>query len=327
MGGWDQSSWKEERSYNIQSACGLFVDIRIPKSKPKWLENLTQPGTRNIKEYDSKEDGGKSELAMLDDLGLRMYARQHAFGGMTVVAHEKYPPGEVGEQGRRPPQLRNEQRPVCTRHHCIDWNFVGKPRSRPNKWWVEFHPLSRDVWKEWAYATDEFGQHYYCEQWERLSGDDGSAEQEALALRKAAVGGGRDGILVVVGDHFNYIHDRMISGFEEQPLRAASLVELVDAAIASGDRQTAEAYLTLDAGHGIVSSGWIIDCAIQSWRQGTALFDDTSKIRVSGDCVDTCQVIWNGEVWDVYECSFASVHELDNYFKKHLHGRQVTSSL
>eukprot|EP00960_Hanusia_phi_P072999 767922-Hanusia_phi.AAC.6 len=23
--------------------------------------------------------------------------------------------------------------PVCTRHHSIDWNFVGKMRPRPNK--------------------------------------------------------------------------------------------------------------------------------------------------------------------------------------------------
>ena len=35
---------------------------------------------------------------------------------------------------------------MVTRHHIIDWNFVGVPRTRPNKWRVEMS-ASGDVWK------------------------------------------------------------------------------------------------------------------------------------------------------------------------------------
>lgn len=40
---------------------------------------------------------------------------------------------------------------MATRHHCIDWNYVGEPRPRPNKWRVEMGP-GGDVWKEWGFA-------------------------------------------------------------------------------------------------------------------------------------------------------------------------------
>lgn len=40
---------------------------------------------------------------------------------------------------------------VATRHHAIDWNYVGKPRPRPNKWRVEMGP-GGDIWKEWGFA-------------------------------------------------------------------------------------------------------------------------------------------------------------------------------
>lgn len=40
---------------------------------------------------------------------------------------------------------------VATRHHAIDWNYVGRPRPRPNKWRVEMGP-GGDTWKEWGFA-------------------------------------------------------------------------------------------------------------------------------------------------------------------------------
>jgi hypothetical protein len=162
FGGFEYSSAHDEQTFNVQTNT-LFVDIRIPTLRQKKLANLRS-------------------FAALDDIGLRLYARQHAFGGYTVMDYEG--PGNG--------------RPVCTRHHCIDWNFVGVPRPRPNKWWVEFKPSTRDSWKEWAYATDDFGQHYYCEQWDRLDGDS-SGSGVVVALRKAAGAGACDGILVVVG--------------------------------------------------------------------------------------------------------------------------------
>jgi hypothetical protein len=38
----------------------------------------------------------------------------------------------------------------------------------------------------------------------------------------------------------------------------------------------------------------------------TVLFDD-EDIRVVGDSIDSCHVMWDGTRWDVYESSFKTV--------------------
>lgn len=113
---------------------------------------------------------------------LQYYARQHVFAGFSrIVTNDS-----------------EQLHPVwffpacCTRHHCIDWNYVGTPRSRPNKWWIE---SNRDVWKEWAFAQDFAGQCYYCERWERI--EDGNSNV-VVALRKKQQQNSRDGVIVVV---------------------------------------------------------------------------------------------------------------------------------
>ena len=112
-----------------------------------------------------------------------------------------------------------------------------------------------------------------------------------------------DGILVVVGDHFNYIFSRKMKG-NEKTHGKGSLVDLVDAAIESGDRTSAEAYLSIDAGHGTITSGWQIDCALQFWKEGTCLFSNESNcFKVSGSDLESCSLTWNGSVWEVYESS------------------------
>lgn len=40
---------------------------------------------------------------------------------------------------------------VATRHHAVDWNYVGRARPRPNKWRVEMGP-GGDTWREWGFA-------------------------------------------------------------------------------------------------------------------------------------------------------------------------------
>ena len=260
-GTWEHSTEDDEIVYNVQTN-SLFIDLRIPTTRQQVLpENCTS-------------------LASLTDKELRLYARQHVFGGFSKITKER-------------------NREVCTRHHCVDWNYVGTPRPRPNKWWIEMHP-DNNVWKEWAYATDDYGQQYYMERWERLEG--GAAEQR-LALRKKE---GVDGILVVVGDHFNYLVGRCIIGTEEVQ---TSLVGVVGTALSKGDRATAESFLHMEAGHGRVSTGWKIDAAIQPWKEGTILFDD-EDIRVVGDSIDSCHVLWDGTRWDVYESSFKTVGQL-----------------
>lgn len=264
-GVWEHSTEEEESVFNVQTN-SLFIDLRIPTSRKHVLP------------------ADCTSLACLTELQLRFYARQHVFGGFSKVTMER-------------------EREVCTRHHCLDWNYVpGNPRPRPNKWWIEMHP-NKDVWKEWAYATDDFDQHYYMERWERL--EEGNADQR-LALRRQD---GSDGILVVVGDHFNYLFSRCLLGTEV--IEGSTLVEVVDAALVRGDRSTAESFLSMDAGHGLVSLGWKIDAAIQPWREGGALFED-GDIAVEGDSIDTCHVMWKGSRWSVYESSFETINDLRN---------------
>ena len=56
----------------------------------------------------------------------------------------------------------------------IDWNLLGVPRPRPNKWLAEAsevlpggEPGDEVVqqWREWSYARRAHGQSYYMEQW------------------------------------------------------------------------------------------------------------------------------------------------------------------
>lgn len=292
----------DEEVYNVQTST-LFVDLRIPRCKPvrRWEnagKQLAMNGatSRQILESFSNHD-------------LRLYARQHVFGGFSALSLEN-------------------GRSLCTRHHCIDWNYIpGKPRPRPNKWYIErcAKPDNSpfDVWNEWSYATDENGQCYYYERWERLPRDEvGCGFRLALRKRKnradyASIN--EDGILVAVGDHFNYIIGRELRGVVRAYPNASNLVELVDSAIANGDRETAITCLSLDGGHGTISSGWVIDCAIQPWKHGKQLVNcintgkDTTEIKVVGHRSDlrSWDVVMGSHVWDVYECSLSDATDLE----------------
>lgn len=274
VGGWDHTSDNDEIAFNIQTH-NLFIDMRIPRSRSLVLSG---------------------RFSSLRDLGaehLRLYARQHIFAGFSYPSKEK-------------------NRPLCTRHHCIDWNFVGKPRTRPNKWWIEARE-DGNVWKEHSYATDSYGQHYYSERWERI----GTSSLPRLALRKVS-SAARDGIIVAVGDHFNYVLARDMTGEEKKYPNESSTVDLVDAAVASGDLVTARSYLSIQGGHGTVSSGWILDCSIAPWDEGMVLWklNGGNGVAVEGDTIETCGITWNGEKWSIYDCSFKDVSELRNYLQQ-----------
>eukprot|EP00934_Nitzschia_sp_Nitz4_P004576 Nitzschia sp. Nitz4//scaffold3_size479765//31760//32920//NITZ4_000012-RA/size479765-processed-gene-0.41-mRNA-1//1//CDS//3329550494//4566//frame0 len=269
-GGWNHTTNADERVYNVQTH-NLFIDMRIPRTRELVLPNTVQ------------------SLEELTPEQLRLYARQHVFAGFSVPSRE-------------------DGRDLCTRHHCIDWNFVGQGRPRPNKWWIHMDS-DRRQWLESSYATDERGQYYYFERWQRRAGDDLPIR---LALRKAK-GQGRDGVVVVVGDHFNYVFARELTGGESD-FGQSSLVDLVDAAVAAGDLASARGYLSIEAGHGTVSSGWMLDCAIPLWNEGSKrLFPPCAEIRVVGGTIDSCQVEWDGDLWDVLDCSFASPGQLQHF--------------
>lgn len=274
VGGWDHTSDTDEIAFNIQTH-NLFIDMRIPRSRSKLLSG----------KFSSLQDLGPEEL--------RLYARQHIFAGFSFPSKEN-------------------DRYLCTRHHCIDWNFVGSPRTRPNKWWIEAKD-DGTVWKEYSYATDTHGQHYYFERWERI----GTSSLPRLALRKASTAS-RDGIIVAIGDHFNYIMAREMSGAEKDYPNEGSTVDLVDGAVAAGDLTTARSYLSIQGGHGKVSSGWAIECSISPWDEGKILWElnGGNGVVVEGDTIETCRITWNGENWSIYDCSFQDVLEVKMYLQK-----------
>ena len=299
-GQWEHSTNDDETVYNIQTKT-LFVDLRIPKSKPIQRWEKLRCGTKH------NRNDARQALQRMSNEDLRLFARQHVFGGYSMI--------------------KIKDRTVCTRHHCIDWNYIsGKPRPRPNKWYIEAnteqHPCN--VWKEWSFATDEHKQSYYYERWERIKGDEAGKGFRLAMRRKMKNGEAADGIMVVVGDHFNYILGRNLNGREVRcPPNANNLVELVDAALENNDRETAISYLTLDGGHGTVSSGWKIDCAIQPWNHSINLFDricgvNGERVRVqveaSNDDFAFGEVRIGNTDWEVYECSETSASALEKVF-------------
>lgn len=275
VGGFEHSTDHDELVYNVQTH-SLFIDLRIPRLGMTLFENV-------------------KDLESMCNEDIKLYARRHVFAGYTRL-----------EQGDD-----DDERPICTRHHCMDWNFVGVPRPRPNKWYVEMSPCG-NIWKELAYAKDNFHQHYYWERWERLNRD-GNGKGLVLALRRDRTGDNkeRDGVIVVVGDHFNYMYGRMLMG-NELTYGQSSLVDLVDAAIDAGDRATAESYLSIDAGHGRISMGWKIDCAIQPWKKDTRLFN-VASIDIHGSDVESCRIIMDGVPYKVYESS-VGIKDLETLF-------------
>ena len=232
---------------------------------------------------------------------MRILARQHAFGGAALF---EPPHHDDAHAPRRPSGGGGGDGCVgtCTRHHAIDWNFVGRPRPRPNKWRVRPTPAAPaaaeewsvggggggggaahgagavDDWQELSFASTDDGAPYYHERWVRHPGGGGAA---TLALRArggtgagaaAAAEGGppRDALVVVVGDHFGYVVSRPI-GHAALAALGGSLAAAVDEAIARGERAVAEQAISLEAGHGTISGGWVIDAALQPWRVGRTL--------------------------------------------------------
>jgi len=316
-GGWEHSTAHDEQVFNLQTP-SLFIDLRLPTTR------LTRTDRPHV-----------ADIADLEAADLRRLARQHVFGGYTVIDK----PTTNTTSTKQPYDL------VCTRHHIIDWNFVGRPRNRPNKWHVQLHPDGQGMWKEWAFATDYHGQHYYCEQWENLlpSSSNNSCNIPMVALRKADATSSSsssgtstsDGLLIVVGPHFNYLLDNRsprVADLELQDTAAASLVETVDQCLDEDNVKAAQAWLSLRGGHGRITTaaGWKVDAATEFWTEGQPLFkqreeiqvvveassslDDTNKSNQSWK--DQAHVRWKGDRWEIFECNLPSAQELQELFWK-----------
>lgn len=319
--GWEFSTHHTERVFNVQTRT-LFVDLRIPHTRDQLLAQSRSPGRiiRSLEDLTAEE--------------LRWYARQHVFAGFSRFDPQSATGQEGVASGTSPANLPlgtsalASMSGCCTRHHCIDWNFVGSPRSRPNKWWVETPSESSHtvgspplMWREWAYALSDHGQFYYGEQWENLelSGSDRDLPAVvAMRLRPCEHHPDRDGLLVCVGDHFNFcrqlsprsVQDQESTQYED----CRSQVEVVDKAIHSRDWTTARRFLSLQGGHGRLSDDWKIDCSIEFWREGLP-FWSPSEIVVQGASVPSCTLNYQDECWEVFECSLLSLESLKKYLR------------
>ncbi|CAM9461977.1 unnamed protein product [Ectocarpus fasciculatus] len=255
-----------EKTFNLQTP-SVFIDIRVPKAGTALL-------------------GHHRSFHTMTDFELRLFARRHAFAGYTRVQPVTSPSvdaaslyGGGGEErgAEQHGRLEGSEGSVATRHHCIDWNYVGEARPRPNKWRVEMGP-GGDVWKEWGFAKDAFDQHVYMERWERLPGGRGPY----LALRRRP-SSAPDALLVVCGDHFGLIVDRDPGSMEAgggDGGGKGGLVGRVDDAIARGDRRRALELLSLEASHGRVSAQkgtlcrlpWTVNCSLHPWLENRRPF-------------------------------------------------------
>jgi hypothetical protein len=237
----------------------------------------------------------------LTDDELRLLVRQHAFAGYTRGGAEDaaVPMPPVGADPA-----------ICTRHHLIDYNYIGTPRPRPNKWHAvpsAATPATAavDEWLETSFASTPDGQPYYYEEWYRLAADAGAkSTRDSLALIAPQTSDCPAAMVIRIGNLFNYAVARPdevsvpLAPTRPKPRNlmhkpptipqvtsaldrfGSSPHDAVDKALAAGERSVAEGALSLQAGHGRIIPGaseaderWVIDASLQPWRCGDCLDD------------------------------------------------------
>ncbi|GAX20329.1 hypothetical protein FisN_9Hh038 [Fistulifera solaris] len=290
VGEWEHST--DDLVYNIQTNA-WFIDLRIP---------LWRLGAVFASSYQD-----------LTGTELRLLARQHVFGGLTVCHTDKehapsFPHGFCG---------------YATRYHTMDWNYLGNRRNRPNRWWIEPMPRNDRTWKEYSYAKNDAGQYYYWERWESAVEEPPTAEKAknapiVLALQRC---GPYHGLIVVVGDHFNYcfhnVTDDTLQEWCQQS--TTSPQHIIDDAVGRGGYEEARRVLSrMNGGHGriqpknAVQTEWRIDVSTEPWKHGTLLWED---VQLVGDPHDTAtwRIHGNGEEWKVVECNLTCMEELESW--------------
>jgi len=173
---------------------------------------------------------------------LRLLARQHAFAGFTAWTADH----------------------VATRHHLVDWNWLGKSgRKVPNKWRAEANEIQNE-WKELSYARLLNGSPYYFEHWRRVA---------APTPRLAIVNPQKRAFFCLSGNRFAYAVD-----LRTKRSQFTSCAAAVDAALDCGDYESARDYVYgLQAGfgffdHSVITSPYIYD-SLQPEHIGKPLFD------------------------------------------------------
>jgi hypothetical protein len=292
-GGFKEDTSAETIAFNLQTP-SMFIDMRFPVLRPS--DRLRARGS----------------LQACSDDDLRYLARQHCFSGYSLPSQEN-------------------QYQFFTRHHIIDWNYhPAFPRPRPNKWWVQLDNESDETgantvaqsFKEFSFVRDQYNVPIYFERWSRIKGDGNG--KKYLAMRRNtgcpmdAIRQGRqperDGVIIVVGNHFAYAVNRPMPIPEFDGSKGPGGPALVDYALSRGGRVDAERYLDLEGSYGTVDQ-WQVQKSTHPWKEGQSLLPSGSKVTVRlgrrQQNIESIDVL--GYNWTILECSF-SIAELQRLF-------------
>lgn len=334
-GGWKESGCTDTVAFNIQSP-SLFIDMRFPVVRDNLLD---------------KGKGLPQSLQDCSDEELIILSRQHCFSGYSFPemfgrAKELAKHNDLQSQCRDVMNEHNYYKygPVFTRHHIIDWNFHPSfPRPRPNQWWVEVSEDKQSFKEHCVARNPTTNLPVYFERWQRYPGD--SAQSKYLVLRKIlpcqkhlASSGARESVLIIVGNWFGYVSNRISTPFPSFPgAKGPGGPALIDYAIhqsqlaaRNGDmngrkqwRATAEAYLDITGCFGEVSSSkgdFVITKCTHPWLEGKRLISgDEVCISVGSNpsyshlLTPITQFSWKNVDWKVLECTFGEL-ELKEMF-------------
>ncbi|HVJ52703.1 MAG TPA: hypothetical protein VM689_09590 [Aliidongia sp.] len=142
----------------------------------------------------------------------------------------------------------------CRWRRRLDYHPPGGPPDEAN------FTLDGDLLIELGIHAD------YREDWRRDT--EAAAPVASFTLAEE---GGPAGMLVIAGDHFILIEDRL----EALP-QAPSLAALVSSDLESGNRAAAEGRLAMKIAYGRIAEGWKIALSTFPWLEGTGLFDGRS---------------------------------------------------
>mmetsp|Transcript_40581 Transcript_40581/g.126943 ORF Transcript_40581/g.126943 Transcript_40581/m.126943 type:complete len:190 (+) Transcript_40581:104-673(+) len=126
-----------------------------------------------------------------------------------------------------------------------------------------------------------------------------------LALRR---GTDRDAVLCIADGHFGLAVDRTRLQYERTPdlsgAKGGGMANLVDHALAIGDRGAAEEMLSIEGSYGTVNQGrFTVARSTHPWKEGRELFGPGTEVvvRRSSGIIEI-----NGEPWEIFECNFCN---------------------
>lgn len=151
------------------------------------------------------------------------------------------------------------------------------------------HQPPGDLLDEARFAVDgevmiEDGIHAdYQEIWRREAGSAGPLAAFQLTSDPA----GRNGFLVIAGDHFIEFVDRPL------PLpHGKSLAEIVGMALTTGRRSTAEQLLSTRISHGRIGDGWKVALSSLPWLEGAPLWPESPRFLADQGVLQTPHQTW-----------------------------------